>query len=89
MDEKVIIATIGPSSMNKKIVQKMEKSGVDIFRINLSHTTVEDFVSIYKQLSKWTSKPICPDTEGAQLRTAKLVNQTLIVKHNNIYCIFE
>ena len=84
MDEKVIIATIGPSSMNKKIVQKMEKSGVDIFRINLSHTTIEDFVSIYQQLSKWTSKPICPDTEGAQLRTAKLVTQTLIVKHNNI-----
>ena len=47
MDEKVIIATIGPSSMNKQIIQKMEKSGVDIFRINLSHTTVEDFVSIY------------------------------------------
>tara|TARA_Y100001970_G_scaffold15871_1_gene17874 strand:+ start:58646 stop:60880 length:2235 start_codon:yes stop_codon:yes gene_type:complete len=83
MDKKLIIATVGPSSMNKQIVQKMDASGVDIFRINLSHTTIEDFVAIYEQLSKWTSKPICPDTEGAQLRTAKLIDDSLFVKDNN------
>ena len=44
MNKKLlIIATIGPSSMDKDTIQKMDKSGVDIFRINLSHTEAKDF----------------------------------------------
>ena len=38
-----IIATIGPSSLNKKIILKMDQSGVDIFRINLSHVEINEF----------------------------------------------
>ena len=70
MNNKIkIIATIGPSSFDKGIITKMDRSGVDIFRVNLSHTNIKDYKKIINQLSKWTSKPICPDTEGAQLRT--------------------
>jgi len=35
MKEKTIIATLGPSSLTKRIVKKMDHLGVDIFRINL------------------------------------------------------
>ena len=34
-----IICTLGPSSYSKKILNNFKKEGVDIFRINLSHTS--------------------------------------------------
>ena len=84
MNRKLIFATIGPCSMKREIIQKMDKSGVDIFRINLSHTDARDFEKIINKVSKWTNKPVCPDTEGAQLRTGKLHKDELIVKSNDI-----
>jgi pyruvate kinase len=47
----------------------MDVAGVDIFRINLSHTEIEDFEFVYDALRSWTDKPVCPDTEGQQGRT--------------------
>ena len=81
-----IIATVGPSSFEKGIITKMDRSGVDIFRVNLSHTNIKDYNNIISQLRKWTSKPICPDTEGAQIRTGIINNKDrlLEVKSNNI-----
>ena len=70
--------------MNKEAIQKMDKSGVDIFRINLSHTDACDFEKIIKNVSNWTQKPICPDTEGAQLRTGVLSQDEIIVRTNDI-----
>jgi len=83
MNKKSIIATIGPASLNKQIIQKMDKSGVDYFRINLSHTRTDEFKSLFKLVSQWTKKPICPDTEGAQLRTSQLFNDEIIVYSND------
>ena len=78
--ELKIIATIGPSSLNKKTISKMDQSGVDIFRINLSHTELKDFEKIIKQVRKWTLKPVCPDTEGAQIRTGIIKDAEGILK---------
>ena len=36
--KKEIICTLGPASMNEKIIKRFEEIGVDLFRINLSHT---------------------------------------------------
>ena len=82
MIEKKIIATIGPSSRNEKIINKMDKSGVDMFRINMSHTNVDEFEFIVKQLQSWTQKPICPDTEGAQLRSVLLKDSLNVDKYD-------
>lgn len=68
MNTKKIIATIGPASFAPSIVKAMDKAGVDIFRINLSHTALEDFEFVYNTLQSWTDKPVCPDTEGVQRR---------------------
>src|SRR5437016_3395218 len=67
-----ILATLGPASMTKKIVQKMDSSGVDIFRVNLSHTRLEDFRQVVEQIRSWTTKPLCIDSEGAQIRTGRM-----------------
>ena len=82
--KKNIIATLGPSSLEEKVIQKMDLSGVDMFRINLSHTDINDFESIIKKVQNWTSKPICPDTEGAQLRTGFIKNNKVKVKTHEV-----
>lgn len=83
MEEVKILATIGPSSLKKTIIQEMDKFGVDIFRINLSHTKISDLEGIIKKIKKWTGKTICLDTEGAQIRTGKFKNGEEIMKDNS------
>jgi pyruvate kinase len=63
-----IIATVGPASFAPSIVKKMDAAGVDIFRINLSHTAVEDVETVYTMITSWTDKPVCPDTRGVEHR---------------------
>jgi len=81
--KRQIIVTLGPASFDERIVKRMTKSGADYFRINLSHTEVKDYKKIINKVSAWTDKPVCPDTEGAQLRTGK------INKKNNIFELTE
>ena len=54
MKKVKIICTVGPSSLEKTIIKKMDDSGVDLFRINLSHTRIEDLIPIAKDLKNWT-----------------------------------
>ena len=79
-----ILATIGPKSIDKSTLQRMESAGVDIFRINLSHTRKEDFSSVFKKISSAVSKTICVDSEGAQIRTGKMKNGKVEIKTNSI-----
>lgn len=83
--KKNIIATLGPSSLKKKIIEKMDLSGVDLFRINLSHTKLNEIEKTIIKIQKWTNKPVCLDTEGAQLRTGYLEkNQKKVKTHEMI-----
>ncbi|MBH11268.1 MAG: hypothetical protein CMG74_13130 [Candidatus Marinimicrobia bacterium] len=84
MNKKLIIATLGPTSLNKKVVKSMDNNGVDIFRLNLSHTDIDNLKRQVLELSKWTNKPICLDTEGRQLRTRKLIRNNLPIKSGEI-----
>ena len=69
-----ILATLGPSSFNGETIKKLDRLGIDIFRINLSHTSIGDLQKNIKLLKSWTKKNIAIDTEGAQLRTNMLTN---------------
>ncbi|MGH8992830.1 MAG: pyruvate kinase [Acidimicrobiia bacterium] len=63
-----VLCTLGPASLRPEVITGLEQRGVDIFRINLSHTAlsaVEDTIRLVRQHA---SVPICLDTEGAQVR---------------------
>ena len=45
-----ILATLGPSSLNRRTVEKMTEQGVNLFRINLSHTKLEDVEDILTKI---------------------------------------
>ncbi len=68
MNKIKIIATLGPSTFDKKILINLRKD-IDIFRLNMSHLTIYQLVQKLKLLKKNNIKNICIDTEGAQIRT--------------------
>jgi len=73
--EKKILITLGPASMNKKTVQSCAELGVYVFRINLSHTPLDQVEESIKLIQSWTDVPVCIDSEGAQLRNGSMVSE--------------
>ena len=72
-----ILVTIGPSSLNKDTILKLEKNGTDLFRINLSHTKIEDLKKVIEKIQTWSSVPVCLDSEGAQIRNQDMESEAL------------
>lgn len=64
-----ILNTLGPSTMDPAIIKQLDRLGVDIFRINLSHTQEEDIEKNIRHIMSASSKPLCLDLEGAQIRS--------------------
>ncbi len=84
-----IICTIGPSSSSSKCLKELKKEGVNIFRINMSHTNLKKLPTVIKNLKKCVGiSNICIDTEGAQLRTS-IVKKKIFLKKNKIIKIFN
>ena len=50
---------------------------VGLFRINLSHTKLEELAEIIEKIRSWTSVPICLDSEGAWVRNQDMVSETV------------
>jgi pyruvate kinase len=63
-----ILCTLGPASLNPDVIGRLDEQGVDVFRINLSHTRIEQVDSAIATVRAASSTPICLDTEGAQVR---------------------
>ena len=85
---KKILVTLGPSSLNEKTVKKISKIGVDLFRINLSHTKLSDVEKNINLIKSWTKTPICLDSEGAQLRNGSMETEKVIFDKNDKVKIF-
>ena len=72
-----MIATIGPSSRSKETIKQMILSGVDVIRINMSHSSFEDARDVIlkvrelnRELSVITG--IMIDTRGPEIRITEL-----------------
>ena len=79
-----ILATLGPSSLQQSVVKKMDEAGVDVFRLNLSHTPLGGLSQIVQDLRDWTNKTICFDTQGAQIRTGKMRDGKVLIPKDSV-----
>ena len=70
--------------MNERVIRRLEGCGATLFRINLSHTALDEVAPAVEFIKKHTDVPICLDTEGAQIRTGPLVDGALSVRDNTI-----
>jgi pyruvate kinase len=63
-----ILCTLGPASLKGRVIEQLDELGVDLFRINLSHTPLDALEETIDHVRRHSSVPICLDTEGAQVR---------------------
>ena len=79
-----IFCTLGPSSLNKSFLNFSNKK-ISLLRLNMSHVKLSKLASTIKFIKKYSSVPICIDTEGAQIRTK--TKKKKFLKKNNILII--
>ena len=79
MRKTKIVATLGPSTDDIKIIAKLIKKGVNVFRLNFSHSTHEYHKSLIDKIRSASSKvgievAILQDISGPKIRICELKN---------------
>ncbi len=82
MNKTKMIATIGPSSKSKEVIREMLLNGVDVIRINMSHSSFEDAkkaIINVRELSRELNivVGIMIDTRGPEIRINDLEKNKL------------
>jgi pyruvate kinase len=72
-----IIATIGPASANRDVIDALVVAGVDVFRLNFSHGTHESHAESYARIREIAANAgrhvgIMQDLSGPKIRTGPL-----------------
>ncbi|MCK5669720.1 MAG: hypothetical protein KAI15_11565, partial [Gammaproteobacteria bacterium] len=78
-----IVCTVGPTSLNQRVLRCLEVRNVALVRLNMSHIDL-DKLPLYLEMLKPFSIPIAIDTEGSQIRTGLVQNGTLSFHLNDI-----
>lgn len=66
---KKLLVTLGPSSMNTGTLSNLDSYGIYVYRINMSHTSIEMLEEQLSLIQNLTNVPVCIDSEGAQIRS--------------------
>jgi len=80
-----IVATLGPASETEEMIEKLFLAGVDVFRINMSHSDHPHLKSRYdiiRRIEKKHSRPIAilVDLQGPKLRIDTFVEDEVTIK---------
>jgi pyruvate kinase len=72
-----IVATLGPASNTESVIRDLVRAGVDVVRLNFSHSTHERKLAVIKlirKVSREERKPLCilGDLQGPKIRTSNL-----------------
>ena len=76
-----IIATLGPATSSTDVIKKIIKEGVDVLRINFSHSSHEEAEILIKEIRKINSElntntSILADLQGPKLRIGEIIEGT-------------
>lgn len=80
-----IVATVGPASNTKEMLQKLIKAGADVFRLNFSHgdhAVHQQTLDYIKEINKeWgTHISVLQDLQGPKIRLGEIKNGSVIIK---------
>jgi len=80
-----VIATIGPASASKEILEKFFHEGVDVCRLNFSHGTHEDHLKVINNILELnqelnTNVAILADLQGPKIRIGDVENNLVELK---------
>jgi len=79
-----IVATLGPASSTKEIIHRLMTEGVDVFRLNFSHSNQAEHLKLIHiiqelNLELKTHVSILADLQGPKLRIGSIENNLLIL----------
>jgi pyruvate kinase len=85
-----IIATLGPASATAARIQDLFETGADVFRLNCSHSSVEeleDRIETIRSLEHRSGRPIAVmlDLQGPKLRIGRLQGGSVTLDEGNHY----
>lgn len=82
-----IVATVGPATDTQKRIKELIKSGVNVFRLNMSHGDHDYHTKIFKRIRKCTKQmnshtAILMDLCGPKIRVGKFQNGSITLKRS-------
>ena len=83
-----IVATIGPASDTQKSIKKLISSGVNVFRLNMSHGDHKYHTKVFRRIRKCTKQmnsytAILMDLCGPKIRVGKFKDGSITLKRND------
>jgi pyruvate kinase len=82
-----IVATVGPACRAPGMLDKLIGAGIDVFRVNMSHASVEDLEHWVRAAREASSRAgrsvgVLADLQGPKLRTGPLVDHAPVLLQN-------
>ena len=80
-----VIATIGPATSSYEMLESLLKAGVDVFRINFSHSTYDDHREVIERIIRLNTEydahvAILADLQGPKLRIGEIENNGVLLE---------
>lgn len=92
MRKTKIICTLGPAVDKPEILRKLMLKGMDVARVNFSHSThaehqvrIDNFKKIREELG--LPIPLLLDTKGPEIRTGKFEKGEIVLKENQTFML--
>ena len=87
-----ILATIGPSTASREMIEKLVKSGVDAFRFNFSHGTHQEHaerLAIVRSLEEKYKRhlTVIADLQGPKLRVGTFKSDKILLKKGQLFTL--
>ena len=85
-----IIATIGPSTSSREMIRKLILKGVNVCRINFSHSNHEDAKEIIDNIKEvnqelHTHTAILADLQGPKIRVGEFAKSIRLKKGKSVF----
>jgi pyruvate kinase len=87
-----IVATLGPASNNKKVLEQMIRAGVDVVRMNFSHGTAQDHMARVERVRAAAAAcerkvGILVDLQGPKIRVSKFENDKIVLEKGDRFIL--
>lgn len=85
-----IIATIGPASAPKEVLEQMIHEGIDVVRLNFSHGNYDDHLQVINTVLELNKKlnshvALLADLQGPKLRVGEVEKDTILEEGKEFY----
>jgi len=87
-----IVATLGPSTDDQQILERLVRAGVDVVRLNYSHGSHEEQARRVEMVRAAADKcgrvvGVLADLQGPKIRTERFIDGKVLLKQGDKFCL--